>query len=242
MWNPEYLLRYRISSWRQLPKCRSNNSRDLNIRVSDFINNNVLRGFNIQVYHPKYGVLFATTLEARGVLVTDDDEYGRTQLSTETILKELHKFGFFITYYPISNLSSAELNYLLVLQQLGYDKLRMIQTAYSANVETSYKVIAFQVDKLTDWLNNMYNPTESEFTQALMDGTAINLTEISETRKMSWGWLKDKVVDINDVIRDNADQMIEFQDPEETHSDDDDVYDDMDSYDDYDDSDDDEGE
>ena len=217
MMNQMLPLRYKISSWRQLPDCRSNNDRELRIHVVDYFNNLELRGFRISVDHPRFGTLFACVLEARGRLITDIDEYGRSELSSEAILGELKKYGFYITYVPNENLPSETLEYLITLDKLGYDKIRIIDV-WEASASTGVKnfkpmIVAFQVKPLGDWLNNAYSPSLKEFTQALTDGTAINLTDISKTKQLRWDWLKGYVLNIKDIIRDNADDMIRFTDP-----------------------------
>ncbi len=239
-------LRYRISSWRQLPNCKSNNSRDLHIKVADYFNNTKFRGFRISVEHSEFGTLFACVLDARGDIVTEKDDYGKTELSTETILSELEKYGFFITYNQKFHLGSEQLEYLFTLKNLGYDKLRIVNVDTKSTTDTdlwSPKVVAFQVDPLGDWLNNAYSPSAKEFTEALIAGTAINITGISETKKFRWDWLKDFVANIDDVIAENADEMIYFDEPQPEPDDDysdmsdsdiDDSY--LDEYDDDDDS------
>ena len=119
-------LRYKISSWRQLPDCLSNNSRELRIHITDFFNNEELRGFRISLEHTTLGVLFCCVLQARGSIVTDEDEYGASELTPEEILKELRKYGFEITYEPIKGLSGNLLDYLITLDKLGYDKIRVL--------------------------------------------------------------------------------------------------------------------
>lgn len=244
--NRQCPLRYSISSWRQLPNCKSNNSRHLSIRVSDYFNDIHLRGFKISVEHEKFGTLFACMLDARGDIITEAHDYGKTELSTETILAELKKFGFYIIYNQKLHLGSEQLEYLFTLKNLGYDKLRIVNVHDASTKDSDFwgpKVVAFQVDPLGDWLNNAYSPSASEFTEALVSGTAINLTGISETKKFRWDWLKDFVANIDDVIAENADDMIYFEEPQ---PDPDDDYSDMsdsdidDSYlDEYDDDDDD---
>ena len=215
--NKQQPLRYKISSWRQLVNCKSNNSRDLHISVVDFFNNVKLRGFRISVEHPRFGVLFATVLEARGVLVTDQDEYGRSELFVEAILSDLEKYGFLITSAPEENVSSGQLEYLMTLNKLSFDKLRIVHAWDTGVGEMQWHpmIVAFQSDPLGNWLNNAYSPSKSEIVEALMAGTAINLTDISKTRQYRWDWLKDKIVSIDDVIKDNANQMIRFEDPNE---------------------------
>lgn len=207
-------LRYKISSWRQLPNCLSNNSRDLRIHITDFFNNEELRGFRISLEHRTMGVLFCCVLQARGTIITDEDEYGVTELSPETILKELHKFGFYITYEPIKALSGNLLNYLITLDNLSYDKIRILDVWHYENGEQAFetKIVAFQANPHGDWLNNGYSASEKEFLTALNDGTAINLTDMSRTKNFRWDWLYGNVLSIEDIIRENADQMIEIHD------------------------------
>lgn len=207
-------LRYKISSWRQLPKCLSNNSRELRIHVTDFFNNEELRGFRISLEHTTMGVLFCCVLQARGSLITDEDEYGASELSPTEILKELYKFGFYITYEPITALSGNLLDYLITLDKLGYDKIRVLNVwHYTSNgsQESDTKIVAFQANPLGNWLNNGYSANEKEFLDALNAGTAINLTDTSRTKNFRWDWLYGNVLNIEDVIEDNADQMIQIK-------------------------------
>lgn len=210
-------LRYKISSWRQLPQCLSNNSSALHIRVTDFINNEFLRGFRISVVHETYGTLFACVLHARGTIITEAAEYGAKELQISGILAELEKYGFLITYAPNEKLPGGQLEYLATLRHLGYDKIRILNV-WSNNVEGTKewapKVVAFSSKRLGDWLNNAYSPHERELYKALIDGSAANLTEICKTKKYRWDWL-DFVANIDDVLCDNADDLIRIPDPNE---------------------------
>ena len=208
-------LRYNISSWRQLPNCLSNNSRELRIHVTDFFNNDILRGFRISVEHTTLGVLFCCVLQARGSIVTDDSEYGENELTPDQILAELYKYGFYITYTPVKALSGNMLDYLITLDKLCFDKIRILNVWHYTNTgekQSDTKIVAFMSDPLGDWLNNAYSAHESEFTKALNDGTALNLTNLSKTKNFRWDWLYGVVLSIEDVIRENADQMIEIND------------------------------
>lgn len=204
------LLRYRISSWRQLPGCLSNNNSNLHIHICDLYNNDLLRGFRILVEHEQFGPVFACIVHARGTMITESDEYGRSELSTAQILSELKKFGFVIEYADHLNLPSSQLEYLLTLKNLGYDKLRILNvwTSPAGAKEWAPKVVAFQSSPLGDWLNNAYSPSLKEFTNALVEGTAVNLTNISKTKQYRWDWLKEFVANIDDIIESNADDMI----------------------------------
>ena len=205
-------LRYKISSWRQLPDCLSNNSKLLHIHLSDFINNRNLLGFRITVEHDTFGTLFACVLNASGDIITPGYDYVPYELSPDAILKELEKFGYFITYEPVASLPGNQIEYLITLRGLGYDKLRKLsvwKNGLSGKESSPVKLVAFQSDPHGDWLNNAYCPSDKEFYNALMDGTAANLTEICKTKKFRWDWL-DFVANIDDIIKENADEMIHY--------------------------------
>jgi len=199
-------LQYRITNWRDLPKCLSNNSRELRIHIADLFNNDLLTGFRISVDHPVIGTLFACVLEADGVLVSDVDEYSPEELSAEAILNELRRYGFIIEFAQKLGISGPQIEYLMTLRGLGYDKIRIINTWHYKNHVQQWepKIVAFQSNPLGDWLNNGYSPSEKEFTDALIEGTAINLTNMSETKQYRWDWLMDEVDSIDDIIAQNA--------------------------------------
>lgn len=208
--NPQTPLRYRISSWRQLPECKSNNSKKFSIHVADICSNPEFNGFRISVEHELFGNVFTCVLNARGYIVSGVGDIGEYEFTNEQILAELAKYGFLITYIKEPNLSGSQIQYLMTLRDLGYDKIRIISVwdSVACDNEPSYKVVAFQSTPLGDWLNNAYSPSTKEFTQALVNGTAVNLTFISRTRDFDWSWLRDFVGNIDDIIQDNAHDMI----------------------------------
>ena len=200
-------LQYKISNWNQLPECLSNNSQDVKIHVTNFFNNDVLSGFRIAVVHKTMGTLFSCVLNPHGSLITPGYEYHEHELDVEHILEQLKMFGFYITYEAESHLSEAQLNYLRTLDNLGYDKIRVL-SVWTADRITGLKtfdtkIVAFQADPLGDWLNNGYAPSRSEFVKALDEGVAANLTEVSNTKKYRWDWLKGYVMSIQDILEDN---------------------------------------
>lgn len=202
-------LRYQISSWRQLSECLSNNSKLLHIHVSDFINNVNLRGFRISVDHEAFGTLFACVLNARGDIITDDPTVNIFEMTPEQILNELTRYGFYVEYKPTKRLPGDQITYLLTIKNLGYDKLRVLHLDIAPNeyVDNFAKVIAFKSSVHSDWLDNLYVASEKEFVSALVDGTAVNLTDIYRTKQFRWDWL-DFVANIDDIINDTADELI----------------------------------
>lgn len=199
-------LRYQISNWKQLPNCKSNNSKQLHLHVTDFIQNNDINGVRITLDHDVYGQLFSYVVNASGSLVSTFDKDIKYELTTDDILIQLAKYGFLITFHSWEDLSGDQVQYLMTLQNLHFDKIRLLSVWDAPNGVKEFKlhVVAFQVEQLPDWLNAGYAPSKTEFLDALNSGYAINISAISETRNYRWGWLYNWVADIGDVLADNA--------------------------------------
>lgn len=199
-------LRYSISSLRQLPSCRSNNSKALRIKVSDFLQNSVLSGMRISLEHDGLGTLFACVVNAGGSLVSIADGHSAPyQLSPTEILLELRKYGFLITYNPRSTLSGDQLQYLMTLKGLHFDKIRVLEVRHVTSLVTAYTrhIVVFNVSNNPNWLSNTYAASTAEFDTAIQNGSAIDITNISVTKQYDWTWL-DYVANIDDILADNA--------------------------------------
>ena len=189
-------LRYRISSWRQLPGCLSNTSRHLKIRVADIFKEPSLVGLRITVEHCMFGTLFATVIDASGQLIYPEYAY---RLSDDDILKQLENFGFLVTYTPEKQLPLEQLEYLKTVQALGFDKLRILPVRFNDG-KVEIKVVVFNVEHNPNWLQYPYEASYKEWTQALANtGSAMNITDVSLTKQFDWGWL-DYVANIQDII------------------------------------------
>lgn len=202
-------LRYKISSWKQLYECKSNNSRHLKIVVGEFVNNEFITGLRIQVVHPEYGVLFSEMLNAHGPCITSLENSGSDeiafQLNADQILQELRKYGFFISYDPRPHLPENQLESLSSLRGLHFDKLRKLvvyETDHNGSTSFKWYIVGFKSCAHTLWLNNTYSVSRKEFTEALLDGTAMNISEVASMKGYEWGWL-DYVANIDDILRDN---------------------------------------
>lgn len=205
-------LRYNISNWDQLSKCRSNNSADLYITVDHVFNDNRLNGTIIRVTHSDFGVLFVCTVNSSGTILTPDPESGIIpEFTTEQILKELNKFGFDVTFNLEAGLSGEQLDYLMTLDALDFDKIRTLDVyTYDGigNREFNQYIVAFNIEKCPKWIDQNYSVSEKDFLSALNDGGAMNLTYVSQTKQFNWSWL-DYVANIDDIIENNSYSEVE---------------------------------
>lgn len=197
-------LRYNISSWHQLPKCLSNTSSELHIKVADMLQNTELTGTRISIEHNRFGVLFATVVHASGTLIVQNGYSIPAGLTPAQILVELARYGFYVTYNPISELTGAQIEYLLVIDKLGYDKIRLVSFPAADTNRIDDYVVAFQVEANPRWINANYEPSAAEVRKAICNGTAFNLSALSQTEKFSWSWLRNFVANIKDVVSDFA--------------------------------------
>lgn len=199
-------LRYRISSWLKLPGCKSNLSRELSLSAVQLVNNSILTGTLIQLHHNQFGVLFSCTVSASGNMVQPGSEGVVHEFTPEEILAELYKYGFIIEYAPAKGLPGDQVEYLMTIDKLGYDKIRLLSVYHIENGVKAYKlnVVAFLSKPHGDWLNSGYCPHETEFNEALNDGTALNLSGVSATKNFSWTWLNGWVANISDILADCA--------------------------------------
>jgi hypothetical protein len=198
-------LRYNISSWFQLPECKSNTSRDLHIVVNKIIDDGShrLMGITIAVKHDHYGILFACLINAEGtLLIHDENSEIILEFNKDEILKILETFGFYVTFEVNQHLSDAQIDYLKTLDALGFDKLRMLEVQDKPDGRYSNYLVAFNVDKCPEWLKNDFTCGKKPFVDALMSSGAVNLTNLKQTEGFDWTWLT-YVANIEDIIRDN---------------------------------------
>lgn len=206
------LLRYEISDWSQLALCKSNHDKQLYISVTNFIpersfanRSTTLSGRRIEVCHPNYGVLFAYTMNPSGsMVVSNNDGSIIPELTVGQILAELQRFGFFIQYNAINHMSGPQIDFLMTLRDLHYDKIRILPVRYPALGGGTVKecIVAFKVEFLPKWLEATYVATISEFQSAAVDGHVFNVSTVAQHKDYDWTWLAGWVGDINDIIRD----------------------------------------
>lgn len=160
-----------------------------------------LQGTVVRVTHKKYGCVFAYLVDGTGV---DVDNPPLPLLTPQEILEELRRFGFLITYNVMGTLPGRMIEYLITLDKLGYDKIRYMlisePTIYDTEKDPEYFVTAFKIKENPEWINNTYRARTDEFQAALMNGSAINITAISEEKHFDWSFLRDYVLNISDII------------------------------------------
>lgn len=203
--NPGCPLRYRISDWRQLDGAQSNNSRDLSIRTTIFLNDCRLCGTRIEVYHETFGTLFSTLVGVRGTLISNMDSEVVFTLTPGQILEELAKWGFLVEYSPEKHIPGKQLDFLMTLQGLHFDKIRVLSIHELVRGVTQFRnyVVAFKIDPLGDWVNASYSPSKEEFQTAVSEGHAMNVSAISEANQYNWDWLYGWVGSISDILKYN---------------------------------------
>ncbi len=199
-------LRYNISNWLQLSECRSNNSADLYITVKQVIDDGShrLAGIIILVQHTQYGTLFACLINSSGSLLTPDPVSGKVkEFTTDEILAELNKFGFDVTFEINQHLSGEQISFLMTVNDLGYDKLRVLSVQDKPDGHYSDYLVVFNVEKCPDWIYNDYTCGKKVFVDALTSSGAMNITDLPQNKGFDWTWLT-YVANIDDIIRDNG--------------------------------------
>jgi len=198
-------LRYNISSWAQATECLSNNSPDLSISVAS-ITDRALNGQIISVQHALYGTLFAAATSGDGIIVSDNDGFGNpiTWMSTEEILNQLARYGFYITFKVQAHLAGEVLTCLMKFYNIGFTHISRIKVKLENETENSFiAVVTFDGASLPDWLSYPCEIKYKDYLKALADGYAFNVSAISQFLNLDWSWLT-FVANIEDVINENA--------------------------------------
>lgn len=165
----------------------------------------------LSVNHVNYGTLFATMIKGTGSLITTEDEDGNDLpfLTTEEILKQLMKFGFYIEYDVKKNLPSEMLAFLATIDNLGYDKItRIALESYTPDGQKTWRptVIVMKSEGNTDLLVFDCKVTRKVFNEKLTANIVMNVTHEED---MDWSWLT-YIANIEDILDENVDPSDEF--------------------------------
>ena len=199
------LLRYQISNWNQIVDCLSNNSRNLYITLSKVIDRPTISGQIIKVRHSKYGTLFAAILNGHGKLLNNctEDNLPLPFMSTEEILTELQRFGFYITYDVKCHLPDNILDFLTTVDNLGYDKITKVclETTFDNSSRLWLPTTIVMKSQFNDdLLTYGCKVTRKVFNKKLTDNVIMN---IQNEPDMKWDWVK-YIANIEDILLENA--------------------------------------
>lgn len=198
-------LYYEIDSWGQATQCLSNSSKRLHI-THDVVMDKGFAADVIRVEHDYYGCLFAYCVNASGDLLCEDDGM-LFELSPDQLLSELRKYGFLIQFSSRITLDSSQYKLLLTSSALGMDKLRIMYVTCDSvrsnkTPELAPYLVLFNVKGLSTWLSNVKTCSKAEFNDAVASGKAINITEADGgLHGHNWSFLKDKVLDVDDLVK-----------------------------------------
>lgn len=200
-------LRYTINDWDKLPECLSNNSRDLKIKVSKLLNDELVVGTRIRVEHNVLGTLFTTVIDSKGALIEHDPQtpgHGYN-MPKDVILKELKKFGFEIEFSKLIGITKHQIEALKVLSKLNFDKLRRITVISYSNNKQHYNthIILFNTDKHPELLYEKATISYKYFIKGLSNGSICDISNLTGDSKLSWYWL-DFIANIDDVIKEGG--------------------------------------
>lgn len=168
-----------------------------------------MSGTIVSVEHKDFGTVFACLVNSSGSILSPVAYEFMPELTTDQILAELYKFGFDIEFKPENNIPGDQLEFLMTVDRLGYQKIRTLCVYHYDNGKTrvakNHVVLFNVVENVNEnWLNNTYACSEKEFTERLRDGSCMDLCNLSEERKFNWGWLT-YVANIFDILRNNSD-------------------------------------
>lgn len=197
-------LKYEISNWHQAVACHSNLTPDYKLEVCDFVdcsNENELIGTRITLKHPKYGVLFTAVLNTSGTLVSNDLSVVEKSLSDKSVIDELKKWGFDITFVAERALTKDQVNLLTSLKYFKYDKIRILNVKDGKTDFVVPHIVAFNITTSSNWVNPNYVSNKIEFIHAISTGKAFDLKESLEKIRGDWSWLENKIADIDETLK-----------------------------------------
>lgn len=198
-------LRFKITTWDQLARCKSNNSKELSIGISKFTQP-PLKATRISVDHERFGSLFSCLVNPTGSLLTRNADGKYHSFTPAEILAELEKFGFYVEYNPILDIPGDQIDFLMTINRLKYDKIRVVAIWDTSSGVRTYtnRVVAFMSNIVPDWVQSAYSPSVKEYQEALAKGAVFCVDAIPESNKWSWDFLVNFTANIDDIIADYA--------------------------------------
>lgn len=175
------------------------------------MNNGGLTATVIQVNHSAFGTLFAGMIKGSGNLICDEDEEGNAIpfFTTDQILTELQRFGFYVTYDVKSNLPMNTLSFLATVDNLGYDKItRVALETFDKLGQKKWKptILLIKSEANPDLLEFDCKLVQKKFQEKLAANTIMNVTD---EPNLSWDWVA-YIANISDILDENVDPVDEF--------------------------------
>lgn len=165
----------------------------------------------MQVNHSSYGTLFSAVVKGGGKLLSSKDEKGNDLpcMTTEEILKEIQRFGFYVTYDVKSNLPMNTIAFLSTIDNLGYDKITKVGIQYRKDGEKYIKpaILVFKSEYNHDILNFECIISEHKYLDKL---SANSIMDVTHEKDIQWDWVK-YIANISDILEENIDPTDDFE-------------------------------
>ena len=151
-------------------------------------------------------------IDGSGRVLSETTEEGAPLpfMTTDRILLELQRFGFYITYDVKSNLSDEIVSFLATVDNLGYDKITQILLETTVGNTTRWipTAIVFKSEQDNDDLLTFNcKVPRTRFNRKLTTNSIMN---ISAEKGMKWDWLR-YIANIEDILNENIDPKDEFE-------------------------------
>lgn len=165
-----------------------------------------------------YGVLFAAMIEGEGIIITNEEDNDKGDLipfmTTDEILKEIERFGFYVTYNVKSNLPSETVSYLATIDNFDFDKITRVslQTLDKDGRGFHYAptVLIYDSTKNPDLIGYGMKLSRNKYVDKVTENSIINVTNIG----ISWDWV-DSMYNIADILDENLDPSDEYRSDED---------------------------
>lgn len=163
--------------------------------------------------HSTLGTLFAAMIEGSGQLITQEDEEGNDLpfLTTDQILEQIMKFGFYVTFDVKSNLPGDTISFLATIDNLGYDKITKVllqETNEEGQIIWKPNIIIFKtVPENKDLISYGTKLSRAKYVEKVTAGTVMNVTHELEH---SWDWVT-SLFNIADILDENIDPVDEYK-------------------------------
>lgn len=170
-----------------------------------------LEGLLLQVNHTNLGTLFAAVIQGTGVLVTQEDEYGYAIpfMTTDEILRQISKFGFYVTYKRRSHLPGPVLDFFQRWMDMGYGRITRVllqsENKYGDTIWVDSVVLFKETVENQDLLCYGKKLSRIAYMKKVDANSIQNVTNVG----FDWDWV-DSFYRLEDIMDENVDYDDEF--------------------------------